>query len=429
MADKAEICRTRLDALWRLESGRIVASVMHIVRDLAVAEEIAQDASVRALEKWPLEGIPDNPAGWLMLTARHRAFDILRRRASFGEIARQLGDTLPAHTAADAVETAAEQGIDDDVLRLMFIVCHPLLSPEGRVALALRLVNGLSVADIARAYLVPEATVAQRITRAKRTLKAARVPFELPPPEHLAERLQSVLEAVYLIFNAGYAATTGEHWLRPVLCHEALRLARTLASLSPGDGEVLGLAALLEFQASRLAARVDRDGSPVLLQAQDRARWDRLLIHRGHTCLAQAFALDRALGPYAIQAAIAACHARATRWEETDWQEIAALYDALRQAQPSPVVELNRAVAIAMADGPDAGLRIVDSLASRGELAGYPLLYSVRGDLLEKLGRFAEAWSDFLRAAELSANRQEKALMQRRAAACLAQPAKVDAPS
>ncbi|MCB1829357.1 MAG: RNA polymerase sigma factor [Chromatiaceae bacterium] len=397
-----------------------MAAVMHIVRDLALAEELVQDALVRALEKWREQGVPENPAGWLLATARNRAIDTLRRQANFSGIQRQLSDELPSQTAADAVEAAAEAVVDDDVLRLMFTVCHPLLSPEARVALVLRLVNGLSIVEIARAYLVPEATVAQRITRAKRTLKAAHVPFELPPSEHRGERLQSVLEAVYLLFNAGYAATDGEQWLRPTLCDEALRLARSLASLVPEDAEVLGLAALLEFQASRSAARVDSDGTPILLQQQDRARWDRLMIHRGGGYLQQAFALGQPVGSYCIQAAIAQCHARAGSWQQTDWEEVAALYDGLLQAQPSPVTELNRAVAIGMADGPDAGLQIVEALLSQGQLSTYHLLFSVRGDLLLKLGRLDEARSNFLRAAEMTRNKQEKKLLQRRATECAA---------
>jgi RNA polymerase sigma factor (sigma-70 family) len=423
MTEKAAViandCRATLDAIWRLESGRILAAVMRIVRDLAVAEELVQDASVRALETWAERGVPENPAAWLMTTAKNRAIDTLRRQVSYSGIQRQLGEEMRSQTPADAVEAAAEETIDDDLLRLMFTVCHPLLSPEARVALALRLVNGLSVAEIARAYLVPEATIAQRITRAKRTLKAAHVAFELPRTEHRGERLQSVLEAVYLIFNEGYAATTGEQWLRPTLCEEALRLARSLASLVSDSGEVLGLAALLEFQTSRLAARVDSDGSPILLQQQDRARWDRLLIHRGDVYLAEAFSCQQPVGAYCIQAAIAGCHARAASWEETDWEEIAALYNGLLQAHPSPVVELNRAVAIGMADGPGAGLKIVEDLIGRGQLSSYHLLYSVWGDLLSKLGRLGEARSAFQRAAGLTRNRQEITLLQRRAIECV----------
>lgn len=412
-------CRATLEAIWRLESGRIVATLMRLVRDLSLAEELAQDAVVTALEQWTDGGIPENPAGWLMTTAKHRAFDLLRRQALYTDIRQQLSHALARHTAADAIEEAAEDGIDDDVLRLMFILCHPLLSPEARVALVLRLVTGLSVTEIARAYLVGEATIAQRITRAKRTLKAAEVPFELPPAAERAERLASVLEAIYLIFNEGYVASAGEQWLRPTLCEEALRLARSLASLIPDDPEALGLAALLELQGSRLAARVGRDGQPVRLAEQDRACWDPLRIRRGREYLARAFRLQRPVGAYCLQAAIAACHARAARWEATDWEEIAALYDALLQAQPTPVVALNRAVAVAMADGPAAGLEIVEALGADKQLASYHLLYSVRADLLRKVGRLEEARHDFLRAAELTLNDQERGLMQLRATECL----------
>lgn len=416
---EARDCRVTLEAIWRLESGRIIAAVMRLVRDLSVAEELMQDALVVALEKWTECGIPENPAGWLMITSRNRAIDALRRQAAYSDIRQQMSHEVSGQTSADATEEAAEDGIDDDVLRLMFTVCHPLLSPESRVALALRLVNGLSVAEIARGYLVPETTIAQRITRAKRTLKAARIPFELPRAAERAERLASVLEAIYLIFNEGYAATVGEQWLRPTLCEEAQRLARSLASLAPEDTETLGLAALLEFQASRFAARVGDDSQPVLLAQQDRMLWDQLLIHRGFAYLNQAFALDLPIGVYCLQAAIAACHARAASWEETDWEEIVALYDGLLQAQPTPVVALNRAVAIGMADGPEAGLEIVENLHRDGQLSDYHLLYSVRGDLLQKLGRIDEASRDFLHSAELTRNQQEQSLMQRRATECV----------
>lgn len=415
-------CHVTLEAVWRLESGRIIALVMRLVRDLSVAEELAQDTLVTALEKWRVNGIPENPAGWLMTTARNRAVDYLRRRAAFRDIQRQMSDEVLDHTAANVTEEAAEDRIDDDVLRLMFTVCHPLLPPEARVALVLRLISGLSVAEIARGYLVSETALAQRITRAKRTLKAARVPFELPEVNQRAQRLSSVLEAIYLIFNEGYVASSGERWLRPTLCEEALRLARSLASLAPEDPEILGLAALLEFQTSRLAARVGNNGEPVLLARQNRAYWDRLLIHRGFTYLNQAFALNLPVGIYCLQAAIAACHARAASWEETDWGEILALYDGLLQIQPTAIVALNRAIAVGMADGPAAGLKIVETLRVDEQLSNYHLLYSVRGDLLQKLGRLDEARVDFLNAAALTHNTQEKLLMQRRATECVKVP-------
>ncbi|MFN2110456.1 MAG: RNA polymerase sigma factor [Anaerolineae bacterium] len=408
-----------LGAIWRLESGRMIAAVMRLVRDLSLAEELVQDACLVSLEKWGKDGIPPNPAGWLMTTARNRAIDYLRRQSVFSEIRQQLHHATPDQTPADVTEAAAEEGIGDDVLRLMFTVCHPLLSPDARVALALRLVNGLSVPEIARGYLVPEATIAQRITRAKRTLKAAQVPFELPDVAQRTERLASVLEAVYLIFNEGYVATTGEQWARPMLCEEALRLVRTLASLVPEDTETLALAALLELQTSRLPTRVDGDGQPVLLAQQDRARWNHLLIHRGLAYLNRAFALNLPIGVYCLQAAIAACHARASTWEETDWEEILALYDGLLQAQPTPVVALNRAVAVGMAAGAEAGLEIVEALCADQQLRDYHLLYSVRADFLQKLGRLDEARSDFLHAAKLTCNEQEKSLMQLRATACV----------
>lgn len=413
LADTAH-CRATLDAVWRLESGRLVAAVMRIVRDLAIAEEVVQDALVRALERWTDEGVPPNPAGWLMVAARHRAIDVMRRDAHFTEVQRQLRDDPVASTAMDFDEA----GIDDDVLRLMFIVCHPLLAPEARVALALRLVNGLSVEAIARAYLVKDSTIAQRITRAKRTLKAAHIGFELPDGVHRGERLQAVLEAVYLMFNAGYSSVDGDEWARPVLCNEALRLARSLASLVPDEAEVLGLASLLEFQASRMAARVDRDGAPILLQDQDKGRWDWLMIRRANAYLATAFASGQPVGAYCLQAAIAECHARPGAWDQTPWGDIAALYDGLLQACPSPVVALNRAVAIGMSEGPAAALPIVDALVDGGQLVTYPFLYSVRGDILVRLGRFQEACSDFLKAAGLAGNSTEKTVMQERAADC-----------
>ncbi|MET0066010.1 MAG: RNA polymerase sigma factor [Candidatus Thiodiazotropha sp.] len=410
-----------LEAVWKLESGRIIATLLRMVRDLDTAEELAQDTLLSAWEGWRTRGIPENPAGWLMTTAKNRAIDHLRRQTVYGGIREHLSQTTADRTPADLTEEAAEKQIDDDVLRLMFTVCHPLLSAESRVALALRLVNGLSVAEIARAYLLAESTLAQRITRAKRTLKAARVRLVMPEGSEREAQLASVLEAIYLIFNEGYTATTGPQWLRPTLCQEALRLARSLAGLVTRDSEVFGLAALLEFQASRLPARIDPAGQAVLLAEQNRARWDPLLMRRGFTYLEQAFGLDRPVGLYCLQAAIAACHARASTWEATDWEEITALYDALLQVHPTPVVALNRAVAVSMSEGPQAGLKIVDDLRSEPQLSSYHLLYSVRGDLLQKLGRHTEASREFLHAASLTRNEQEQSLMQRRATECIAQ--------
>jgi RNA polymerase sigma factor (sigma-70 family) len=412
-------CRATVDAIWHLESGRIVAAVMRLVADLSLAEELVQDSIVAALEHWREDGIPENPAAWLMTTARNRAIDFLRRQTRWRDVNNQVALNTMLQTDADEVEQAAEDNIDDDVLRLMFTVCHPLLSAEARVALSLRLVNGLSVAEIARAYLVSEAAIAQRITRAKRTLKAAKIQFENPPPDERRVRLATVLEAIYLIYNEGYTASAGEHWVRPRLCEEALRLARSLASLVADDSETLGLAALLELQSSRLKARVAQQGRPLLLAQQNRALWDQILIRRGLSYLDQAFASQQAVGAYCLQAAIAACHARATSWEQTDWAEILALYDGLMQALPTPVVALNRVVALSMVEGPAAALAIVERLSREGELNDYHLLYAVRADLLQRLGRMDDAKTDFLHAAELSNNEQEKSVMQIRATECV----------
>jgi RNA polymerase sigma factor (sigma-70 family) len=409
-----------IEAVWRIESAKIIASVARMMRDLGVAEELAQDALVTALEQWPERGIPDNPAAWLMTTAKRRAIDALRQRALHArkqdeltyEIEGQLQDAAPN------IEAALDDDIGDDLLRLVFVACHPVLPAESRVALTLRLLGGLTTEEIARAFLTAEPTIAQRIVRAKRTLAAARVPFEVPRADQLAARLASVLEVVYLVFNEGYAATAGDDWMRPALCEEALRLGRVLAELVPQQPEVHGLVALMEIQSSRARARVGPRGEPVLLLAQDRARWDPLLIRRGLAALARAEALGGALGPYALQAAIAACHARAGTPEATDWPRIAALYDALAQLAPSPVVALNRAVALAMAFGPAAGLEVVDALTSEPRLAGYHLLPSVRGDLLARLGRMDEARVEFERAAALARNVRERALLLERAAAC-----------
>jgi RNA polymerase sigma factor (sigma-70 family) len=410
-----------IDAVWRIESAKIVAVVARMVRDIGVAEELAQDALVSALETWPVKGIPQNPAAWLMTTARNRALDRIRRDKSLGEKLEQIGHDLEAQEAlivpdfVDALDDARADVIGDDLLRLIFTACHPVLSTDARVALTLKLLAGLTTHEIARAYLVPEATIAQRIVRAKRSLAEARVPFELPRGEALGERLASVLEVVYLVFNEGYTATAGEDWMRPALCDEALRLGRMLAGLAPQEPEVHGLVALMELQASRAAARQDADGRPVLLPAQDRARWDRLLIRRGLAALERAQALGGSAGRYALQAAIAACHARAPSAEDTDWLRICALYEQLAKVAPSPVVELNRAVAVSMAAGPAAGLEIVDTLAGDKSLRHYQWLPSVRGDLLARLGRDAEACAEFERAAALASNARERALLLERA--------------
>ena len=391
------------------------------MRDVGVAEELAQDALVAALEQWPVSGIPAKPGGWLMGTAKHRAIDLLRRRKSLERKHEELGHELlveQRELAERDFDAAIEDDMDDDLLRLIFTACHPVLSTEARVALTLRLLGGLTTEEIAHAYLVPEATVAQRIVRAKRTLAEARVPFEVPRGPELAARLSSVLEVIYLIFNEGYAATAGDAWLRPELCEDALRLGRILAELMPNEAEVHGLVALMEIQASRLRARVGPAGEPVLLLDQNRARWDYLLIRRGLAALERAAQLGGALGPYALQASIASCHARARTAEATDWVRIVALYDALGQLTPSPVVDLNRAVALAMAFGPAAGLELVDELTSEPSLKAYYLLPSVRGDLLAKLDRLDEARVEFERAASLTKNARERKLLLERAAAC-----------
>jgi RNA polymerase sigma factor (sigma-70 family) len=409
-----------VEAVWRMESARIIGALARMLRDVGLAEEMAQEALVAALETWPANGLPDQPAAWLMATAKNRALDHLRHRkltqdrepALTYEIESMLQDAAPD------LERALENRIGDDVLRLVFIACHPVLPTEARVALTLRLLGGLTTEEIARAFFVPEATVAQRIVRAKRTLAEARVPFEVPAGQELVQRLSSVLQVIYLIYNEGYSASAGADWMRPALCDEALRLGRILAGLVPREPEVHGLVALMEIQSSRARARVTADGTPVLLLEQDRARWDQLLIRRGLAALERAGQLGKSLGPYGLQAAIAACHARARRAADTDWQGIAALYDALAQLAPSPVVELNRAVALAMAFGPAAGLEVADALVDEPALRGYHLLPSVRGDFLFKLGRLDEAREEFQRAAELAQNERERTLLLARAGSC-----------
>jgi len=405
-----------IDAVWRIESAKLIAGLARIVRDVGTAEELAQDALVAALEQWPHSGVPDNPGAWLMGTAKHRAIDVLRRRSLLERKHEELGRELNAEemTVPD-LDASLDDHVGDDLLRLMFIACHPILSTEARVALTLRLLGGLTTEEIARAYLVAEATIAQRIVRAKRTLADARVPFELPARSELTARLESVLEVIYLIFNEGYSATAGDDWMRPALCEDALRLGRILAELIPHEAEVHGLVALMEIQASRSHARIGPSGEPVLLLDQDRARWDQLLIRRGLAALERAEGLGGERGPYALQAAIAACHARARTAEATDWPRIASLYDELSEIAPSPVVELNRAVAVAMASGPAAGLEIVDALRSEPSLENYHLLPSVRGDLLQKLGRQDEARAEFERAAALARNTRERTLLLERA--------------
>ncbi|MGZ5235809.1 MAG: RNA polymerase sigma factor [Caldimonas sp.] len=417
-----EASHRAIEAVWRIESARVIAAVARVVRDVGLAEELAQDALVAALEHWPSAGVPDNPAAWLTTTAKNRALDRVRQAALHARKHDELGadlEALQAHVVPDFVDALAEaeqDDIGDDLLRLVFTACHPVLPTEGRVALTLRLLGGLATDEIARAFLVPEATIAQRIVRAKRTLAAARVPFEVPDATARAQRLASVLEVVYLIFNEGYSATAGDDWMRPALCDEALRLGRVLAGLVPDESEVHGLVALMEIQASRTAARVDAEGRPVLLLEQDRSRWDPLLIRRGLAALARCGALGGAPGPYALQAELAACHARAGSADATDWGRIAALYAALAAIAPSPVVELNRAVAVAMAFGPQAGLDIVDALQGEPSRSRYPLLPSVRGDLLARLGRGDEARAEFERAASLTRNERERRLLLDRAA-------------
>jgi len=405
-----------IDAVWRIESARLIAGLARIVGDVGLAEDLAQDALVAALEQWPASGVPDNPGAWLMATAKHRAIDQLRRQKMQGRKHEHLGRELDERQVSPEPELAAamDDHVGDDLLSLIFTACHPVLTTEARVALTLRLLGGLTTDEIARAFLVPKATIQQRIVRAKRTLAAARVPFEVPRGAELGQRLDSVLEVVYLIFNEGYSATAGDEWVRPALCEDALRLGRILAELAPAEPEVHGLVALMEVQASRIRARVGPAGEPILLLDQDRGRWDHLLIRRGLAALERAEALGGSYGPYTLQAAIAACHARARTAEETDWTRIVALYDALAQLMPSPVVELNRAVALGMAFGPAAGLEVVDSLTTDAALAGYHLLPSVRGDLLAKLGRFEEARAEFARAAQLTQNVRERELLHKK---------------
>ena len=432
MSQCHDATRRAIDAVWRIEAASIIAAVARMVRDVGLAEELAQDALVAALEHWPKDGVPDNPGAWLMTTAKRRALDRLRQEALHARKQEELGadaDARGDHMVPDIVEgiVAAEgDSIGDDLLRLIFTACHPVLPPDARIALTLKLLGGLSTEEIARAFLVPEATLAQRIVRAKRTLSAAKVPFELPPADELGERLGSVLEVVYAIFNEGYTATRGKEWMRADLTQEALRLARMLCGLAPHESEVWGLAALMELHASRAAARVDAQGRPVLLTEQDRSRWDHLLIRRGLAALERAEMLalqsNHPLGPYALQAGIAACHARANDAAATDWNRIVALYDALAQMSPSPVVQLNRAVAVSMAMGPAAALAIVDALRNDPALANYQWLPSVRADLLAKLGRNDEARAEWMRAASLAQNDRERALLLERANGVLTAP-------
>jgi RNA polymerase sigma factor (sigma-70 family) len=415
-----------IDAVWRIESAKVIAALARITGDVGRAEDLAQDALVAALEQWPRSGVPDNPGAWLMSAAKRRAIDMHRHASMADEKHEQIGRELDEglESAEDALAESLDDQVGDDLLRLIFTACHPVLSTEARLALTLRLLGGLTTDEIARAFLVAESTIAQRIVRAKRTLAEARVPFEVPRDAELAARLSSVLEVIYLIFNEGYSATAGDDWVRPALCEDALRLGRILAELAPAEREVHGLIALMEIQASRLGARVGPGGEPILLLDQDRGRWNHVLVRRGLAALDRAEKLGGALGPYGLQAAIAACHARAATAAETNWARISALYDALAQLTPSPIVDLNRAVAVSMAFGPAAGLEIVDQLVESEALQGYHLLPSVRGDFLTKLGRFTEARTEFLRAAELTRNARERAMMLDRAAAC----AKLDVP-
>ncbi|WP_144151609.1 RNA polymerase sigma factor [Paraburkholderia sp. BCC1885] len=426
MAGNPAATHRAIEAVWRIESAKVIAYVARMVRDVGVAQELAQDALVAALEHWPAHGVPDNPGAWLMITAKNRALDHLRQDVLHARKREELGRDLDAQEAhvvpdfVDALDAAREDDIGDDLLRLVFTACHPLLSTDARVALTLRLLGGLTTDEIARAFLVPEPTIAQRIVRAKRTLSAAKVPFEVPRADARAVRLASVLEVIYLIFNEGYAATAGDDWMRPALCEDALRLGRILAGLMPDESEVHGLVALMEIQASRTHARVDAQGRPVLLLDQDRSRWDLLLIRRGFAALERAQSLGGASGTYALQAALAACHARAHTAGETDWAQIVALYDVLAQVNPSPVVELNRAVAVGMAFGPVAALEIVDALGGNAALANYHWLPSVRGDLLAKLGRMDEARAEFERAAAMTRNERERELLLQRARSTVA---------
>lgn len=415
-----------IDAIWRMEAPRLIAGLARIVRDVGIAEELAQDALVVALEQWPKSGVPDKPGAWLMTAARNRAFDLLRRYRMMDRRHRELGHELAdepeliAKRREEQIDAALDDDVGDDLLRLIFVACHPILSPDARVALTLRLLCSLTMEEIGRAYLLPEGTISQRILRAKRTLAEARVPFEVPPKEERAARLSSVLNVIYLVFNEGYAATAGESWMRRSLCEEAIRLGRVLAELIPSEPEVHSLVALMEMQASRADARISATGEPVLLLDQNRGAWDQLLIRRGLAALDRALCLGGSLGPYALQAAIAACHATARTAAETDWVRIVALYDALAQLSPSPVIELNRAVAVSMAFGPALALELVEALASEPTLAAYHLLPSVRGDLLFKLGRFDQARAEFERAAALTKNGTERRLLLKRAEDCQA---------
>ena len=415
----AETQRT-IEAIWHIEAPKLIATLARMVRDVGLAEELAQDGLVAALEQWPAAGVPDKPGAWLMGTAKHRAIDLVRRRIRLERKQEELGRELQVQQDIGVPELEAvldEQPIGDDLLRLVFVACHPVLSTEARVALTLRLLGGLTTEEIGRAFLVPEATIAQRIVRAKRTLAETHVPFEVPTGADLTSRLGSVLEVIYLIFNEGYTATSGDHWTRPALCEDALRLGRILVGLTPNEPEVHGLVALMEIQASRLRARTSPTGEPIVLMQQNRGLWDQMLIRRGLTALARAEALSATLGPYTIQAAIAACHARARTPEETDWVRIAALYEGLAELSPSPVIELNRAVAVSMAFGPGAGLEIVDALVDEPSLRSYHFLPTVRGDLLAKLGRAAEARLEFERAASIAPNQRQRDLLLARAAA------------
>jgi len=407
-----------IDAIWRIESPKLIAGLTRMVRDVGLAEDLAQDALVIALERWPETGIPDNPGAWLMTTAKRRAIDLLRRNKLRDQKYEELTRSAEWYTEED-MDRQLDGEIGDDLLRLIFMTCHPVLSQDARVALTLRLLCGLTTDEIARAFLAAEATIAQRIVRAKRTLSAKKVPFEVPVGAELKERLGTVLEVMYLMFNEGYSATAGEHWVRPLLCQEALRLGRVLAEIAPDEPEVHGLAALMEIQASRLKTRVGADGEPILLMDQNRAQWDRLLIRRGLAALNRCRQLGKPLGPYALQAAIAACHAQAVTPADTDWVRISALYEALSRVLPSPIVELNRAVAVAMAFGPLYGLQIVDAITEEGALSEYHLLPSVRGDLLFKLDRFEEARLEFERAAALAKNSRERDLLLARASECI----------
>jgi RNA polymerase sigma-70 factor, ECF subfamily len=411
--------RKAIEAVWRIESARLIGGLVRVIGDIGLAEDLAQEALVIAMERWPMTGIPENPGAWLMTTAKNRAIDELRRRRMQDRKHDEIDETASSLPGPDPdLETAIDENVGDDLLRLILIACHPVLSKEARAALTLRMLGGLTTEEIARAFLSPEPTIAQRIVRAKRTLTEARVPFEMPRGAELSERLSSVLEVIYLVFNEGYAATSGDAWTRPELCDEALRLGRIVVELVPDEAEVHGLVALMELQASRLRARVGPSGEPILLFDQDRARWDHLLVRRGLAALARAEALKQPLGPYALQAAIAGCHARARTGDETDWKRIVALYDALVQLTRSPVVELNRAVAVAMAFGPAAGLELVDALMGEPALQSYHLLHGVRGDLLDKLGRRDEARKEFERAVKMAQNGRERELLVARARRC-----------